>query len=152
MAIVRTLGLIGLSLFVLVGCESVHGGRSAAPTTSAGTNQVQKEDYGLLYELLGKEKNVNKMLLVKRETPEVRELIDEIAREASDAADQLKQFATADPTLDLNHTGLPPTERKARSSIESALTKELLTSSGAAFELRLLMTQSEALTYGQHLA
>ena len=151
MAMVRIFGSIGLALLVLVGCKTAPA-RHSDVTTGAGTNQVQNEGYSLLYELLGKEKNVNKVLLVKRETPEVRELIDEIAREASDAADQIKQFATADQTLDLNQTGLPFTERKTRSSIESARTKELLTSSGAAFELRLLMTQAEALTYGQHLA
>lgn len=151
MAIVRTFGLIGLSLFVLVGCKSVHDDRSTEPTR-AGTNQVQNEGYSLLYELLGKEKNVNRVLLVKRETPELRELIGDIAREADDAADQLKQFATTDPTLDLNQTALPFAERKVRSSIQSARTKELLTSSGGEFELRLLLTQAEALTYGQHLA
>jgi hypothetical protein len=151
MAILRIFGLMGLALLILVGCETVQDGRSAAPTRG-DTNQVRNQGYSLLYELLGKERHVNRVLLIKKETPEVGDLIDEIARHTGDAADQLKEFTKADPTLDLNQVDLPLAERKVRSSIESAQTKELLTSSGREFELRLLLTQAEALTYGRHLA
>src|SRR5262245_20150154 len=151
MPILRILGLMLLTLFVLVGCETVHDGPSAG-LSAATTHQVRNEGCSLLYELLGKERHVNRVLLIKKETPELGDLIDEITRHAGDAAEQLKEFAKTDPTLDLNQAGLPLAERKARSSIESAHTKELLTSSGREFELRLLIAQAEALTYGRHLA
>jgi hypothetical protein len=47
---------------------------------------------------------------------------------------------------------LPPAEVETRSSISKAKGKALLAESGKDFELQLLLTQNEALTYGEHLA
>jgi hypothetical protein len=47
---------------------------------------------------------------------------------------------------------LPAMEEKTRAAIESTTTKDLLFSSGRAFELRLLLTQVQALGYAGHLA
>jgi hypothetical protein len=43
-------------------------------------------------------------------------------------------------------------EKETRDLISKTRAKELITKSGEKFELRILLTQSEALTYGAHLA
>jgi len=134
---------------------SLWMGCHTATSKTAGASQsetVRNEGCSLLYDLLSKQKDVNKLLLVKKETPEVKDLIEEIARTAKDAEEQLRQFAADDKTLDLKTPGLPQVEAKTRASIESARTKQLLFSSGPQFELRLLLSQAEGLSYGAHLA
>ena len=47
---------------------------------------------------------------------------------------------------------LPPAELATRDAIAATKKKELLSQSGGTFELTLLLTQTEALSYGWHLA
>jgi hypothetical protein len=54
--------------------------------------------------------------------------------------------------VDLRETALPAIEVETRKAISKARAAELLKASGADFELRLLLSQHEALTYGTHLA
>jgi len=48
--------------------------------------------------------------------------------------------------------GLPQAEQQTRDLISKTRAKELLSKKGENFEVRILLTQSEALTYGSHLA
>jgi hypothetical protein len=101
---------------------------------------------------MGDEKNVSKLLIFKRERPELRALVQDISDRANKAHQALEAFAKADRTLNLKDQGLPAGEVLTRSAIAKARAKELLTEKGKEFELRLLLTQNEALTYGAHLA
>jgi hypothetical protein len=112
----------------------------------------RNQGYTLLYELLSDEKDVSKILLIKRESSATGDLIREIARTASDARKQLEQFAGKNAAIDLKTHSLPAIEAITRKSIADARAKELLRASGSEFELHLLLTQTEALTYGAHLA
>jgi hypothetical protein len=49
-------------------------------------------------------------------------------------------------------TGLPKAEEQTRDLISKTTAKELLSKGGEKFEVRILLTQSEALRYGSHLA
>jgi len=108
--------------------------------------------YALLFDLLGDEKNVSKLLIIKRERPELRDLIRDIAQRCGQAHEELERFAKVDPALNLKTNGLPAVEIGTRNFIGKTKAKQLLTESGKEFELRLLITQHEALTYGSHLA
>jgi hypothetical protein len=102
--------------------------------------------------LLGDEKNVSKLLIIKRERAELRDLIRDIAQRCGTAHEELERIAKADAGLDVKTNGLPAVEIGTRDAIGKAKAKQLLTESGKEFELRLLITQHEALTYGSHLA
>jgi hypothetical protein len=114
--------------------------------------RVSNEGYGLLYELTGKEQNVDKILIVKSANSKVAVEIKNIAQLFGQAHDQLDAFAKQDARLRFGTTRLPTLEKKTRESIESQTTKDLLLSSGRDFDLQLLLTQAQALQYASHLA
>ncbi len=144
----RQLLLAGPLLF-LVSCVS-----SPTPSTreSDPTPGVGSHGYALLFDLLGDERNVAKLLIIKSERAELRELIKEIAEQSAKAHKQLEEFGKADSRLNLNALGLPAAEVETRQSISKAHGKQLLTALNKNFELRLLFTQEEALIYAIHLA
>jgi hypothetical protein len=93
---------------IMSGCAFLHTSSEETPAQAIPSHTNSAGDthgYALLFNLLGDEKNVSKLLIIK-----------------------------------------------ARKSISKARAKELLTQSGKEFELRLLLSQNEALTYGAHLA
>jgi hypothetical protein len=64
----------------------------------------------------------------------------------------LEDFAKHDPSIHLDDIRLPPGETATRAAIASTKKKELLGQSGDEFEMTLLLTQAEALSYAWHLA
>jgi hypothetical protein len=114
--------------------------------------RVRNEGYSLLYELSGKERNVDRILIVKSANPKVSAEIKQIAQMFGQAHDKLDSFAKQDAHLRFGMTRLPTLEQKTRDSIESKTTQQLLFLSGQDFELQLLLTQVQALQYATHLA
>jgi len=106
----------------------------------------------LLADLLGDEKNVSKLLIIKHGSPETDQLIKMISKAADDGRKQLDELAKADHALKLDAMQLPPGEKGARDGESKTKEHELLFSSGVQFEFNLLLTQAEALNYGSHLA
>ena len=144
-------------LIFLCGCASFHETSSTTPAQSNAQDSWNSplqntHGYALLFELLGDEKNVSKLLIIKRERAELRDLIRDIARRCGQAHEELERFAKADPALNLKTNGLPAVEIGTRGAIGKTKAKQLLTESGKEFELRLLIAQHEALTYGSHLS
>lgn len=125
---------------------------AAAPPSEDARLAIRNQGYSLLYQLMSDEKNVSKILLIKKEQSDVGDLIKKIADVTGDAAKQLEAFEKADPHLHLKMEGLPSAEKETRDLISKTRAKELITKTGEKFELRILLTQSEALTYGAHLA
>jgi hypothetical protein len=117
-----------------------------------GEARVRDEGYSLLYTLADKQSNVDKVLIIKHASEKVSVEIKQIAQVFSQAKKQLDEFAKQDGSLNFKMSHLPPMEEKTRAAIESTTTKDLLFSSGKAFELRLLLTQVQALDYASHLA
>ena len=101
---------------------------------------------------MGDEKNVSKLLIIKRERSELKEVVKAISHTAGQAHKQLEKFGKADARLNLKDKGLPAAETATRESISKAKARDLLTDKGKDFELKLLLSQNEALTYGEHLA
>jgi hypothetical protein len=152
----RFIPIFGILFFagIFCGCAQFQKPVPAknAPAISAGKLQMRNNSASLLYDLLGDEKNVSKVLIIKGNREELHNLIKAISATAGIAAKQLEQLAKTDPTLNLHALELPAGEKAARDAISKTKEKELLFSSGENFEFTLLLTQAEALSYGWHLA
>src|SRR5687768_10339406 len=144
-----SLGLIILATLCVSGCQSTRPGAAITPQ---GKLQVRNNAASLLHDLLSDEANVSKLLIIKRDRAELNSLIKEISAVALGGVKKLEQLEKADTSFNLRSMDLPPGERATRQSIAKARTGELLRASGPDFEFRLLLTQSEALSYGTHLA
>ncbi|HTA94755.1 MAG TPA: hypothetical protein VK769_01390, partial [Verrucomicrobiae bacterium] len=136
------------------GCEQFQKTVPAknAPAISAEKLQMRNNSVSLLYDLLGDEKNVSKVLIIKGNREELHSLIKSISAMSAIATKQLEQLAKTDSTLDLHALELPAGEKATRDAISKTKEKELLFSSGENFEFTLLLTQADALSYGWHLA
>jgi hypothetical protein len=114
--------------------------------------RIRDEGYSLLYTLADKQSNVGKVLIIKSASEKVSVEIKQIAQVFGQAKERMDRFAKEDGSLNFKMSHLPSMEEKTRAAIESTTTKDLLFSSGKAFELRLLLTQVQALDYASHLA
>lgn len=120
--------------------------------SSGGPGAVDSQGYSLLYQLLSKQKDVDKLLLVKAEAGDVNSLVKRIAAVCAQGTEQMEKLSAADPTINLELEPLPAAEVAARKSIEGAKARALLLSGGKEFEVRLLLSQIEGMSYGTHLA
>ncbi len=134
---------------VLTGCQSPKArfpvGTGAVPTT-------RNNCYSLLHQLLNDEKDVSLLRFIKREQQDVKNLVKRIAANSAAGAALLEEFARHDPSLRLDDPRLPLGEVATREAIAATKQKELLSQTGDEFELSLLLTQTQALCYGSHLA
>ena len=129
--------------------------QKSAPSNAAPDKskiEVRNNAASLLADLLGDEKNVSKILIIKRNSAGLGRLIKAISKTAGNGAEQLETLAKNDTTLNLHALQLPPGEIATRAAISKTKEHELLFSSGEKFELNLLLTQTDALDYGSHLA
>ena len=89
---------------------------------------------------------------IKHQDADVKILVKRIATTSRTGARLLEEFANDDPSIRLDDIRLPPGELATRDAIASTKEKELLSQTGDKFELTLLLTQTEALSYAWHLA
>lgn len=113
---------------------------------------VRNNCYSLLHQLLNEEKNVGLLRFIKRQEDDVKVLVKKIAANAGAGAALLEEFAKQDPSIHLDDIRLPRGEVATRDAIAITKRKELLGETGDKFELNLLLTQAQALSYGWHLA
>jgi hypothetical protein len=106
----------------------------------------------MLHQLLEEQKDVSMLRFIKSEHPDVKRLVKKIAATSGAGAQLLEELARHDPSMRLQDLRLPPGEAATRDSIAAGKKAELLSQSGDAFELTLLLTQTEALSYAWHLA
>jgi hypothetical protein len=140
----RWLGVTMALAAATSGCASAPERAPAPAATGHG--------YALLYEILGQERQVSMLLVVKGEREALEALVDDIAETSAAAYERLGELAEDDPGLELADTGLPAEERKARELVAATRREQLLAASGRELELQLLLTQNEALSYAAHLA
>jgi hypothetical protein len=138
------------ALVVFAGCATAP--KPEPPKSEDAALAMRNQGYALLYKLLSDEKNLSKLLLIKKEQADLGELIKRISKVSGETAEGFEQFSKADAHLHLESDGLPAIEKEVRDSIGKTRAKELIAKGGQKFELRVLLTQSEALTYGAHLA
>jgi len=132
---------------VLIGCQSPKAGSPSVKSASTRNNC-----YSLLHQLLDEQKDVSILRYIKREHSDVKNLIKKIAANSAAGAKLLEEFAKDDPSISLDDIRLPQGELATRDAIASTKEKELLSQTGDEFELTLLLTQTEALSYASHLA
>jgi hypothetical protein len=146
-AILPLLAGMFLATCFLTGCQSPK----AAPMVQSGAS-VRNNCYSLLHQLLDEQKDVSLLRFIKSEHSDVKTLVKRIATTSGTGAKLLEEFAKDDPSIRLDDLRLPPGELATRDAIASTKEKELLSRSGDEFELTLLLTQTEALSYAWHLA
>jgi hypothetical protein len=134
---------------LLTGCEPPKAG---PPAGSGAAPSTRNNCYSLLHQLLHEQKDVSMLRFIKREHSDVKNLVNKIAAASGAGSELLEEFAKHDPSINLDDIQLPPGETAARAAIASTSKKELLGQTGDAFELTLLLTQTEALSYAWQLA
>ena len=134
---------------VLTGCQSP---KATPPSPSSAAQATRNNCYSLLHQLLNEQKDVSILRFIKPEHTDVKNLVKRIATASGTGARLLEEFAKDDPSISLDDIRLPPGELATRDAIASTKEKELLSQTGDEFELTLLLTQTEALSYAWHLA
>jgi hypothetical protein len=134
---------------VLNGCQPP---KAISPPVSDAAQSTRNNCCSLLHQLLGEQKDVSLLHFIKREHSDVKNLMKKIAVKSSAGAKLLEEFARHDPSVRLDDLRLPPGEAATREAIASTEKKELLGQTGDGFELALLLTQTQALSYAWHLA
>lgn len=117
-----------------------------------GKVAVRNNAASLLQDLQGNEKNLSKIFIIKHQPENFESLVKNIAKAADDGRKDLDELAKGDKSLDLKALQLPPGETAVREAISKTQEHELLSASGAKFRLDLLLTQTDALSYAEHLA
>lgn len=137
----------------LCGCATSEPAKPAAGR-SFTSDQIgtRNNAASLLYDLLGDEKNVRKILIIKRNSEELGHLIKAISEAATNYRKELERLAKMNPALNLRAIQLPQGEKATRDAVAKTEEHELLFTSGREFEFNLLLTQAQALGYGWHLA
>ena len=143
------LSVMLLAACILTGCQSP---KARSPGVGSAAQATRNNCYSLLHQLLDEEKDVSLLRFIKREQDDVKNLVKKIAANSAAGAKLLEEFARHDPSINLDDIRLPPGETATRDAIASTKKKELLGQTGDEFELTLLLTQTEALSYAWHLA
>ena len=142
------LALVSLSIGG-TGCKLLNAKAAATPP---GQQDVRLNCLSLLHDLMSQEKDVSKLLIIKRESQDLNRLVKSISAASAAATKKLEDMAGQAGSGSLDQLSLPKGEVATRKAIASTLTKVLLTASGDDFELGLMLSQAEALEYGWHLA
>jgi len=108
--------------------------------------------YSLLHQLLDQEKDLNILHFIKSEHPDLQNLMKRIAAASGTGSKLLEELSQKDPSIRLQDLRLPPGEIAVRDAIAATERNSLLSQTGDEFELTLLLTQAEAVSYGWHLA
>jgi len=125
-------------------------GCGTRPPAIRGTIDERSQAMSLAWRVLSDNAGVDGILAIKSPSEATAGLLREIATTCGEAASRLETIAKAS-SIPLDATGLPAPEVRVRSAIKGATTRELLFSSGDAFERRVLLTQVEALGYADAL-
>ena len=145
--------ILPLLTVMLLAAVALTGCQSPKPRTPPGSSASTRNNcYSLLHQLLDEQKDVSLLRFIKAEHPDVKNLVKRIATTSGTGAKLLEEFAKNDPSIRLDDLRLPPGELATRDAIASTKQKELLGQTGDTFELTLLLTQTEALSYASHLA
>jgi len=152
-------GMLGMfALLSLCACQSREPQTRATSETSNPVAQNRKIDsvarenaLALLDDLLNDEKNLSKILLIKRHSDRLAKLVEDISKTSKQGVESLEAIAK-EQGINLKQLALPPGEKATREAISKSKESTLLHSKDEEFEFQLLLTQVEALNYGAYLA
>jgi hypothetical protein len=129
----------------LFGCSSTKK-NSSTPNQHSNLNEA----YTILYELASKQKDLDKISIVKTISSDINSLLKDISKTSEKLAKTLDAWAEQ-KKIQHNLSPLPTFEKQTRKEIEFTTTKKILSSSGSSLEKLLLLKQNEALGYQAHL-
>ena len=134
---------------LLFGCAIAGSNQTTDPTRQQLADP--NSGYALLYSIVSVQKNSDKILIIRKVSPEVSALTKEISDLAGDLDTQLKQHAKDDPSIKLDAVVLPTIENRQRESAALERAQQFLAITGKPFERLLLLTESGVLTTERHL-
>lgn len=144
---------VAVVLFVLLtaGCATREPRAKEDAPTNVNVSDISA-GYALLYDLVSKEQQSSLLSIIKKESPELKSLLERISDTSKTTAKELDALARIHPPLNLKITHLPKIERAARESIDKETSKELLNSQGVTLEFNMVSSQLAAMNYAAHLA
>ncbi|HYG23267.1 MAG TPA: hypothetical protein VEH04_10835 [Verrucomicrobiae bacterium] len=143
-----------LSLFCLLAALFLIAGCTRSPDETsirAGGESSHLDCILLLHQLLSEEQHLSKLLLIKKESDALEELVKSISKTAAEHVPTLENMVVQ-MGKQSGALVLPPGETATRKAIAKTKQDALLAASGVEFEFEVLLTQVEALNYGTHLA
>ena len=147
----HTSGLFFSAMWVLSACATLEPSATGGAPTKVNVSEFS-EGYGLLYDLVSKEKQSSLLSIIKTTSPELKSLLERISETSKATAKELETLVKLDPTRNLKVTNLPRIEQATRDSIDKETSKELLQSKGVDLEFHVLSSQLPAMNYAAHLA
>ena len=144
-------GLFLSAMWVLSACATLEPSATGGAPTKVNVSEFS-EGYGLLYDLVSKEKQSSLLSIIKTMSPELKSLLERISETSKATAKELETLVKLDPTRNLKVTNLPRIEQDTRDSIDKETSKELLQSKGVDLEFHVLSSQLPAMNYAAHLA
>lgn len=139
------------AVWVLSGCATLEPSATDGAPTHVNAFEISA-GYALLYDLVSKEKQSSLLSIIKKESPELRSLLERISETSKTTAKELETLAKLDPPLNLKVTHLPRIEQAARDSIDKETSKEILHNEGVHLEFNMVSSQLAGMNYAAHLA
>lgn len=139
------------AILVLSGCATPEPRTKEGAPTHVNASEIS-EGYALLYDLVSKEKQSSLLSIIKKESPELKSLLERISETSKATAKELETLAGINPPLHLKVTHLPRIEQGARESIDKETSKEILHSTGVDLEFNMVSSQLAGMNYAAHLA
>ena len=139
------------AIWVFSACATLEPRAKDETPTKVNVSEISA-GYALLYDLVSKEKQSSLLSIMKKESPELKSLLERISETSKATAKELETLARLHPPLNLKATHLPRIEQAARESIDKETSKEILHSKGADLEFHMVSSQLAAMNYAAHLA
>ena len=139
------------AVWLLSGCALLEPRAKNDAPTNVNVSE-RGAGYALLYDLATQQKHSNLLSLIKKETPELKALLERISKTSQATATELETLAKMSPPLNLKVTHLPRIEQATRDSIAKETSKEILRSNGVEMELTMVSSQLSGMNYAAHLA
>jgi hypothetical protein len=139
------------AIWVWSACATLEPRAKEEAPTNVNVSEIS-EGYALLYDLVSKEKQSSLLSTIKKESPELKSLLERISETSKATAKELERLARLNPPLNLNVTHLPRIEQVARESIDKETSKEILHSKGTDLEFHMVSSQLAGMNYAAHLA
>jgi hypothetical protein len=145
-------GLIALAaIWVVSSCATPELGAKEHAATSVSVSELS-EGYSLLYDLVSKEKHSNLLSIIKKESPELKTLLEKVSETSKATTKELDTLARLSPPVTLKAPHLPRLEQAARESINKETAKDLFHSNGVDLEFNMVSSQLAGMNYAAHLA
>ena len=139
------------AVWLLSGCALLEPRAKNDAPTNVNVSE-RSAGYALLYDLATQQKHSSLLSLIKKETPELKALLERISKTSQATATELETLAKMSPPLNLKVTHLPRIEQATRDSIAKETSKEILRSNGVEMELTMVSSQLSGMNYAAHLA